>query len=86
MIAADVFGNADSCNVQIQIVSYLPGDANGDGRLTISDVVYIINCIFGGSGCSIDPDMDANCSGTVTISDVVYLINHIFAGGPAPCS
>lgn len=28
--------------------SLIPGDANGDGRFTMSDVVYSINYIFGG--------------------------------------
>ncbi|MBK7090363.1 MAG: dockerin type I repeat-containing protein [bacterium] len=62
------------------------GDADGNGQLTISDAVYLINYVFSG-GPSPDPiDLgDADCTRTVTISDAVYLIRYIFAGGPAPC-
>ncbi len=62
------------------------GDADGSGTVTISDVVFLINYIFGG-GPAPNPieSGDADCSGAVTISDVVYLINYIFAGTAAPC-
>ena len=62
------------------------GDADGNGQLTISDAVYLINFVFSG-GPPPDPiDLgDADCTRTVTISDAVYLIRYIFAGGPAPC-
>ena len=62
------------------------GDANGNGLLTVSDVVYIINFIFAGG----PPPFpywggDANCSGSINISDAVYIVSYIFSGGPAPC-
>jgi hypothetical protein len=65
-----------------------PGDANGDGSIDISDVVYLIAFIFSGGSpptpyhiCS----GDANCDCTCDISDAVYLISYIFSGGHAPC-
>lgn len=63
------------------------GDADGNGIVTISDVVYLINHVFSG-GPAPYPLLsgDANCSGTLNISDAVYLINYIFSGGAAPCS
>ena len=62
------------------------GDADGNGIITISDAVYIINYIFS-SGPAPQPPLaaDADCNGIITISDAVYLINYIFSGGPAPC-
>ncbi len=62
------------------------GDANGNGFVSISDAVFLINYIFSG-GQAPSPILlgDANCSRTVNISDAVYLINYIFSGGPAPC-
>jgi hypothetical protein len=63
------------------------GDVNADNRINISDVVYMINWIFGGGPEPI-PDQfvgDVNCDSTANVSDVVYLINYIFSGGPAPC-
>ena len=64
----------------------LPGDANGNGAVSISDVVFLINYIFAG-GAAPNPlsSGDVNCSGAISISDAVFLINYIFAGGAAPC-
>jgi len=67
--------------------SYIPGDANRDGTVNISDAVYLIAYIFAG-GTAPSPLLagDANCDSTVNISDAVYLIAYIFSGGPAPCT
>jgi hypothetical protein len=69
------------------VATYSHGDANGDKKVTISDVVYIVNYLFKG-GLAPVPFLsgDANCDGSITITDVVYLINYLFKGGPAPCS
>ena len=78
---------ADSDNDQIgDACDYVSGDADGNGIVTISDAVYLINYIFAG-GPSPSPELsgDADCNGIITISDAVYLINYIFSGGPAPC-
>ena len=65
---------------------YAKGDANGDGKVTVSDVVYIINYLFkGGPPPGYLDAADTNCDGKVTVSDVVYLINYLFKGGPPPC-
>jgi hypothetical protein len=61
------------------------GDANGDGKLSVSDVVYLINYLFKGGPAPIPWEAgEANCDGKVTVSDVVYLINYLFKGGPPP--
>ncbi len=67
--------------------SYVCGDADASGVVTISDVVYLINYIFAG-GPAPNPLLagDVDCNAIVTISDAVYLINYIFAGGPVPCA
>ena len=66
---------------------FLAGDADGNGNITVSDAVYLINYIFNG-GPTPSPILsgDTDCSETVTISDAVYLITYIFSGGPAPCN
>lgn len=65
---------------------FVPGDADADGIVNVSDAVYLISYIFSGS---IPPIIynagDVECSGIVNISDVVYLINYIFASGSPPC-
>jgi hypothetical protein len=62
------------------------GDANSDGSIDISDVVFLIANIFsGGPSPYPKPAGDANCDNSVDISDVVFLIAYIFSGGSAPC-
>jgi len=62
------------------------GDANGDGAIDISDVVYLINYLFK-QGPAPDPieKGDVNCDEEVTIADVIYLTNYLFKDGPRPC-
>jgi parallel beta-helix repeat protein len=61
------------------------GDANGDGRISISDVVFLISYLFR-DGPAPDPleAGDANCDEMVNGEDVLYLINYLFRGGPPP--
>ena len=64
---------------------FMRGDANGDKKLTVSDVIYMINYLFKGGPEPVPiQSADCNCDTKVTVSDVVYLINYLFKGGPAP--
>ncbi len=62
------------------------GDANGDGKIDVGDILFLINYLFK-KGPAPQPvgNGDANCDGTNSISDVVYLINYLFLFGPPPC-
>jgi hypothetical protein len=83
-LASDTNGNfiPDVCEQ-----SYVCGDADGSGGVSIGDAVFLINYIFGG-GPAPSPLAagDADCSGSISIGDAVYIINYIFGGGPAPCA
>jgi hypothetical protein len=69
-----------------QCYPFIYGDANGDGVIDISDVVYLINYLFIHGPAPVPLAAgDANCDAVVDVSDVVYLINYLFVGGPAPC-
>jgi hypothetical protein len=61
------------------------GDANGDGKCSLADVVYLINYLFKG-GPAPNPRQagDANRDKKVTVGDCVYLINYLFKSGPPP--
>ena len=62
-----------------------PGDANGDGKVDVADVFWLINYLFVGG--PVPPSIsaaDADGNGTVDVFDVLRLINYIFAGGPPP--
>jgi hypothetical protein len=76
-------GNQDVFTARVSFIRY--GDVNGDGNITISDVVYLINYLWrGGPPPTPYETGDTNCDGEVTVSDVVYLINYLFFGGPIP--
>lgn len=62
------------------------GDANGDGKVGISDAVYLVNYLFR-NGPPPDPveNGDVNCDDRVSVEDVIYLINYLFKGGSPPC-
>ncbi len=66
--------------------SFVCGDAGGDGDISASDIVYLINYLFI-QGPPPNPlwIADANGDGDISTSDVVYLINYLFIGGPPPC-
>jgi hypothetical protein len=68
-----------------EVMAFQPGDANNDGKMNLTDVIYLVNYLFKG-GYAPFPYIrgDANCDGHVTVADVVYLINYLFKGGPKP--
>jgi hypothetical protein len=65
---------------------FIRGDANGDSKVTVADVVNMINYLYkGGPAPSPLEKADTNCDGSVNVADVIYLINYLFKGGPPPC-
>ena len=71
----------------IQVVAFFPGDSNGDGIVSLVDVVFMINYLFkGGEQSNPWERSDVNCDTEVNLADVVYLINYLFTGGSEPCS
>lgn len=67
------------------------GDANGDAVVTVGDVFYISNFLFGSDNAVIPASRpetpwqgDANCIDGTTVADVFFLINYLYAGGLAP--
>ncbi len=84
-VARDSAGYADSIPPTIKVLLYRRGDANGDGIITIGDVVYIINYLYKNDPAPIPLVAgDTNCDGVVDVGDVVYLINYLFKSGSAP--
>ena len=66
------------------------GDFNADGKVNVSDAVYLINYTFsGGPGPQpVKACGDVNSDAKVALSDAVYIINYVFSGGspPGACS
>jgi hypothetical protein len=66
--------------------SFRRGDADGDGKVNLTDAVYTLNSLFGGGPQPSCLDAaDADDSGTVSLPDAVYSLNYLFqAGNPPP--
>ena len=59
----------------------IPGDADGDGNVNISDVTALIDYLLNGNASDIDVDSaDMNQDGNVIISDVTDLIDYLLRG------
>ena len=66
---------------------FVRGDANGDGRLDVSDAVKMLRVLFAGVATDCEDALDANDDGTMDIADAVYVLAYLFGGGteiPAP--
>lgn len=62
------------CNIQPQ---YKLGDANGDGKIDISDVVTVINAANKGK---VSKPVDINLDGKVTKEDADIIVDHLIKG------
>ena len=74
-------------NVEDVVVleTFMRGDADGDGQINVSDVIYLINYLYKGGPQPVPLESgDANSDGIINSADIVYLINYLFVGGPPP--
>jgi hypothetical protein len=70
---------------QVTSCCVIPGDANGDAKVTIGDVTFLVSRIFvAGPAPSCCEEGDANNSGSISIGDITWLVASIFTGGAAP--
>lgn len=84
--AYDQLGAVRRSNQIWSFYVYLCGDCNGDGQISIADVICEINYLFKGGSAPVPYIAgDVNCDGAESVSDVVYKINYLFKGGPKPC-
>jgi len=68
-------------------VEFIRADADGSGRLDITDPIFLLNHLFlGGSAPTCLDAGDANDDEKLDISDAVYSLSFQFLGGPAPGS
>ncbi len=74
LITVPVFLNVTGC---------IPGDANGNGDVGPSDIVYLANYLYL-NGSEPTPCGDVNGDCEITSSDLVYLSEYFYHGGPAP--
>ena len=67
-------GNYEIDNSYCEEVSSIPGDANGDGSLNVSDIVLIVDLIL---SSEYDEYSDMNQDGVLNVMDVVELVSTI---------
>ncbi len=61
--------------------TFILGDANSDGKVTITDAVGIVNCILGNPSTDFNSEAaDVNGDGKITITDAVGVVNIILNG------
>jgi hypothetical protein len=58
------------------------GDCNGDGVVTISELIVAVNIALGDKPISACPAIDANGSGEVTIEELILAIRNAQRGCP----
>ena len=74
-ISADVTENNGAMPLSV-------GDANGDGQVTITDAVAIVNYILGNASANFNLfAADVNRDGNITITDAVGVVNIILGNG-----
>lgn len=85
-LSAFVVFSVFAANFVFADVTFIRGDANFDGKVDLSDSIFLNNYLFkGGSLPSCNDAADANDDGKVDISDGIYLNNYLFLGtGSAP--
>ncbi|MBI4603485.1 MAG: hypothetical protein HY721_16155 [Planctomycetes bacterium] len=65
--------------------TFLRGDANGDGKVDVSDPVYILAWLFlGGPAPACEDAADADDGGQVNITDAIHALGFLFLGGQPP--
>ncbi|EQB62998.1 MAG: hypothetical protein RBG1_1C00001G0577 [candidate division Zixibacteria bacterium RBG-1] len=74
-----------SCAVSSLTCLYKPGDANGDGKVDLADLIFMVNYIMkGGPAPTFECQADLNADKIVTLLDVVVAVNYLFKGGNPP--
>ena len=93
---ADRDGIPDECPAAAG--GQIPADANQDGKLDLSDAVWVLNRLFHGAASpwpcdgGLDPSpapadvrlLDSNGDGALDVADPIALLRHFFFGGEPP--
>jgi len=66
-------------------LKFLRGYVNPDGKVDLSDAIFLLNYLFGGGDeprCRLAADI--NDDEKVDISDTIFMLNYLFVGGAVP--
>lgn len=67
------------CDISVYEL-YTPGDANWDEKITLADIIYVINYVFknGPEPVPFYLSGDMNEDGLVNLADIMALVNYVF--------
>ena len=68
-----------SGKIEVKKPAYIPGDANGDGRISIADASLIVDYILSGGTVTISAGADMNGDGKVSIADASAIVDYILS-------
>jgi hypothetical protein len=77
----------DTLSVQtFSFMTYIRGDADGNGKINLLDVSFIINLLYRGGTQPLIPveSGDPDGDGKINLRDVSYIINDLYRDGPLP--
>ena len=73
-----------SSQADIDNKDYIPGDANGDGDVNVTDIVEIVNAIMNNPSTRFVRDAaDLNGDGEINVTDIVRVVNIIMSANHA---
>ncbi len=91
-VANAVTGNESSAEVTVDVVPtmetpFLRCDANGDGRIGVSDSVFTLLSLFRGNvSADCEAALDCDSDGTTTLGDAIFNLNYVYLGGSRPAA
>jgi hypothetical protein len=66
-------------------LSFIRGDANGDGIIDLADAIAILNFLFRSAPAPVPLESgNSNCDQAVDLADALYLLNYLFKNGDPP--
>src|SRR5690606_31371550 len=88
----DRYGASTAADIgTVHVLSFLPdsrafvrGDADLDGRIWLTDAVFVLRYLFEAGESPCLEAMDQNHNGHVSVADAIILCQHLFQAGPAP--
>jgi len=69
-----------SGKIEVKKPAYIPGDANGDGRISIADASLVVDYILSGGTITVSAGADMNGDGKVSIADASAIVDYILSG------
>jgi len=73
--ATDVVGNTSAFSAAVAVTA-CAGDCNGDGAVTINELLTMVNVALGTTAVTACEAGDVNGNGEITINEILAAVNH----------